>query len=401
MIRKRSLGQVLARQWIVFGLVLFAGFAAISLLFLYMLEDRFINGRLREAALDVVTLAKPPALPSRFELMSFDQAQPALRERMDPVRQGGIREFTLPDGRYVHVFSGRDLHGTSFLLTYDVSDQLNVNRALTHGWPWLLLAAAALAMIAFGLARRFVGQVTRQARELVVRVMEADGPQKLHALANDEAIGEFSVLARLSAEAWEARLSALDRERETLAFLGHELRTPLQSARTSLALLNEDRDDTVAWQRLQRAQDRLVRATHAVLWLGAGGPVATGVNCEVSQVVEALVAEFAPLASARQQSIESAVDAAACWPLPAEVVETVLANLLLNAIQHGGPGQIRLQLDGEGMRLVNPASATPEASGFGLGLELVQRLLERFNWCLARGGVSEHVVRIGPSSALQ
>lgn len=401
MIGKRSLGQVLAQQWIVFGLVLFAGFAAISSLFLYVLEDQFINARLREAALDVATLANPPALPSRFELVSFDQAPSALRERMDPVRLGGIREFPLPDGRYVHVFSGRDMDGTRFLLTYDVSDQLNVNRALIHGWPWLLLAAAALAMIALALARRFVGQVTGQARELVVRVMEADGPQQLHALANEEAIGEFSVLARLSAEAWEARLAALERERETLAFLGHELRTPLQSARTSLALLNEDRDNTAAWQRLQRAHGRLVRATHTVLWLGAGGPVAAGANCEVSPVVEALVAEFAPLASSRQQSIESAVDVSVCWALPAEVVETVLANLLLNAIQHGGPGQIRLRLDGEGMRMVNPASATPEASGFGLGLELVQRLLERFNWCLARGGVSEYVVRIGPSSSLQ
>lgn len=396
MIRKRSLGQVLARQWIVFGLVLFAGFALMSVLFLYVLEDQFINRRLRDAAQEVVLLAQPPALPPRFELVSADHAPPALRERTQGLRQGAIREFRLADGRYVHVFSGHDIRGARFLLSYDVSDQLNVNSALIHGWPWLMLAAAALAMIAYALAKRLVGRVARQASGLVMQVVEADGPQRLHALAGEQVIREFSELAQLSAEAWETRLAALKHERETLAFLGHELRTPLQSARTSLALLNEDRGNTVAWQRLQRAQDRLARATHAILWLAADSALTVGTRCHVAPVLEALVAEFTPLAATRQQAIDRCVVVDAHWPLPTEVVETVLANLLLNAIQHGGPGDIRLRLDADGLRMVNPASATPEGAGFGLGLELVQRLLERFGWRLQRSGASEHVAQVGP-----
>lgn len=383
----------------VFGLVLFAGFALMAVMFLYVLEDRFINRRLRDVAQGIVLLAQPLALPSHFELVSADRAPSALLNRMQDVRQGGIREFRLTDGRYVHMLSGVDAHGTRFLLIHDVSDQLNVNTALINGWPWLMLAAAALAIVAYALARRFVGRIASQASGLVLRIVEADGSQRLHALAGEEAISEFSDLARLSAEAWETRLAALDRERETLAFLGHELRTPLQSARTSLVLLNENRNNTVAWQRLQRAHDRLVRATHAVLWLGADGASTLSASCHVAPVMDALIAEFMPLAASRDQTINSIVDTAAFWPLPAEVAETVLANLLLNAIQHGGPGGISLWLDGDGLRLVNPTSATPEVAGFGLGLELVQRLLERFGWSLERKGLSEHVVQVGRFTA--
>lgn len=395
--RKRSLRQVLARQWVVFVLVLFAGLSATTVLLAYMLEDRFIDERLRDVGGGVDQRPRLQ-LPAGFALHERAGIAGALRERTEGQPPGAIREFRLPDGRYVHVLAMRDRQGVDRLLVHDATGTLAVNAALARGWPWLLSIAAVLALCAWALTRRFAARVSEQARDLVARISAAESPEGLHALADESAIAEFGELARLNAKAWEVRQAILDRERETLAFLAHELRTPLQSARTSLTLL-EGRGDQAqrndaAWQRLHRAVNRLTRASHAVLWLGSGHGGAMAEASEVVPLLAALVEEFAPLAESKGQHLLVAPGAGACWPMPAEVAETVLANLLLNAIQHGGTGEIRIELDGAELRIDNPMPARPAAPGFGLGQRLAARLLERFGWELAQRPLPDGRLRV-------
>ncbi len=389
--RKRSLRQILARQWAVFALVLFVSFAAMAVLLLYLLEDRFIDRRLQDIGDDVIVSAAPPALPPRFELMGRAAVAGTMRERTRGQRTGVIREFRLPDGRYVHVLAGRDRQGADFLLAYDVSDQLAVNAALVRGWPWLLLIAAVLAACAWSLASRFVARVSRQALGLVIQVGQAEGPGRLRVLAENESILEFSELARLNADAWEARLATLGRERETLAFLGHELRTPLQSARTSLALLQDDHGNVVAWQRLRRAVDRLARASHAILWLSREDEPTAENGCAIDSMLDALAREFEPLAALRQQTIRQRSEAGARWPLPPEVAETVVANLLLNAIQHGAPGDIDIVAQSTSLCIGNGWAGLSGTDGFGLGLQVARRLLARFGWQLSEHASAERI----------
>ena len=381
---KRSLRQVLAGQWIAFSLTLFALAAGMALLLLYMLEDSFIDRRLEDVADTVVRIDREPALPADFRLFPADALPPDLHERLQDAAPGDIREFRLPDGRYVHAFHGRARNGTRFVLVYDVTDQLTVNQAIGRGLPLLVAMAAVLALCAYVLARAFVARISRQARALVGQLRDSQDPERLQMLARAEPIAEFSEFARLSATAWQQKIEALDRERETVAFLGHELRTPLQSARTSLTLLQDDRGNVVAWQRLQRAVDRLVRASNGMLWLASDAPATELEATDAGSLLAGLIEEFAPLAAARAQVVIVRQDAAEPWPLPPEVVEVVLANLLLNAIQHGDSGRIEAELSGSEFRLSNLLSVQSAPGGFGLGLQVVRRLLERFGWSLSR-----------------
>jgi signal transduction histidine kinase len=380
MTAKRSLRQVLARQWMAFALVLFAGFATMAVLLLFILEDSFIDQRLREVAAGVQGL-EHVRLPDGFELHARTAAPTELRARMQDVRPGGIREFRRRDGRYVHVLAGRTTTGDGFLLAYDVSRQMQVSHALARAWPWLAVGMGLIAGCAYLLASRFLDAVSDRARSLLRSMATDMPPEQLRQLAEDEPIHEFSALARFAAQAWESRLAALERERETLAFLGHELRTPLQSARNSLALLENDRGNEAAWARLQRAQQRLSRASHSVLWLVSTAGTEPLPRSPVAPIAEALMVEFAPLAAQREQQLQLQAGAAA-WPMPVEVIETVLANLLLNAIQHGGPGPVRLMIDDNGAQIDNALASEPAPPGFGLGLVLVERLLQRFGWKL-------------------
>lgn len=381
--RRRSLRQVLARQWIVFALVLATGFAAMALLLLFILEDEFIDDRLASVAAGIVRL-ESARLPERFELHALPQAPAGLALPMQGRRPGAMDEFRLADGRYVHVLLGRSPAGEDYLLVYDVSDQLRVNQALAAAWPWLLAMALALALLAWLLSRWLVARIARRARGLIERIGGSPDPASLRAFAEREKIAEFSQLARLAADSWKARLHALAVERETLAFLGHELRTPLQSARTSLALLHDDRGNEEAWERLQRAQNRLLRASHSVLWLGSDAEPPVDAGCAVGPLLDGLVGEFATLAQARGQTLAVDVPEGLRWALPDEVAETVVANGLLNAIQHGGPGQVRLEATTTGLVMENPRAPDSGSPGFGLGLLLSERLLARFGWTLSR-----------------
>ena len=390
---KRSLRQVLARQWIAFALALATAFAAMALLLLFILEDEFIDDRLSGVAGGIVRL-ESARLPERFALHALSQAPDGLALPMQGRRPGAIDEFRLADGRYVHVLLGRSPAGEDYLLVYDVSDQLRVNQALAGAWPWLLAMAVALAFLAWLLSRWLVARIARRARGLIEHIGGSPDPESLQAFAEREKIEEFSQLALWAADSWKARLHALAVERETLAFLGHELRTPLQSARTSLALLQDDRDNEEAWRRLLRAQNRLLRASHSVLWLGSDAEPPADARCAAGPLLAGLVDEFATLARARGQTLAVDAPEGLQWALPEEVAETVVANGLLNAIQHGGPGRISIEATTAGLMMENPrapSSGPPGPSGFGLGLLLSERLLARFGWTLSRTETREGV----------
>jgi len=387
---KRSLRQVLARQWIAFALALATAFAAMTLLLLFILEDEFIDERLSSVAGGIVRL-ESARLPERFELHALPQSPAALAQPMQGRRPGTIDEFRLADGRYVHVLVGRTPQGEDYLLVYDVSDQLRVNQALAAAWPWLLAMAIALAFLAWLLSRLLVARIARRARGLIERIGGSPDPASLHAFAEHERIAEFSQLALWAADSWRARLQALAIERQTLAFLGHELRTPLQSARTSLALLQDDRGNEEAWRRLQRAQNRLLRASHSVLWLGSEAEPPEDACCDVGPLLAGLVDEFTSLVKARGQTLVVEVPDGLQWALPEEVAETVVANGLLNAIQHGGPGPVSMEATATGLMMENPRAPDSGPSGFGLGLLLSERLLARFGWTLSRTETLERV----------
>ena len=76
-------------------------------------------------------------------------------------------------------------------------------------------------------------------------------------------------------------------------------------------------------------------------------------------------------------TIASLSGAAARTDAPMEVVETVVANLLHNAVQHGAQGTIRIGAADDRVTVSSPANGAAAVGGFGLGLEVVRRLCER------------------------
>ncbi len=403
--QKVALAQTLARQWMGFAIVLSLLFSVMTVLALYMLEDHFLDTKLRSVAQTIDTVSAAPSLPQGFSLYP-DHALPAdLQARFAGRSDGAHSEFRRADGQYVHALRARSHRGESFLLIYDVTHEMTVNRVLANFWLLGLLLILLFALLARLLARWFMMRWSDSATRLIEQIRHSDSPSALSRYAELEPVQEFAELAQRNAAAWQEKIDALAREQELLAFLNHELRTPLQSARTNLEGLQQSIPGLVsgtdAWSRLTRAITRLERVSRSIRWLSDEPVEATEVKstAAIGPLLDELLNELQPLAARKGVSVRVERHAELTWPVPVDVADTLLANLLLNALQHGDGTEIVVEADSTGVVISNDMSAGTENTGSGLGLVIVQRWSQRFGMQVTvdRTVPSHFTVRVCPA----
>ncbi|WP_457579698.1 sensor histidine kinase [Ensifer canadensis] len=182
-----------------------------------------------------------------------------------------------------------------------------------------------------------------------------------------------------------------DQRNRFLTDAAHELRTPIAILRTRAELLQEDPQSA----RLRKDIERLSNLTQQllerqVLEHGSG----TREVVDLVALAKTLAADFAPLAF--EAGYELAFETNATRPVPVSIhvqqIEQAVANLLRNAVEHGGNrgtitvlvddhGGIEIQDDGPGIpeeerdRVFEPFyRLRPRSSGAGLGLNLAREI---------------------------
>ncbi|SIQ76582.1 two-component system, OmpR family, sensor kinase [Rhizobium sp. RU20A] len=208
----------------------------------------------------------------------------------------------------------------------------------------------------------------------------------------------------LSVNALLARLrTALDAEREFTANSAHELRTPLAGALAQtevlIALLGDgparDRARQVehALTRLAGLTEKLLQLSRAEAGIGAADRA-----IDLLPVIDLVVTDFRRrMDDPGRLEVLRAPDARLFEPADPDAFAIVLRNLVENAIRHGAsdePITLRIE-EGATMSIANggPVLATEElaairrrfgrgrtqAPGSGLGLSIVERLLQQMN----------------------
>lgn len=182
-----------------------------------------------------------------------------------------------------------------------------------------------------------------------------------------------------------------DQRNRFLTDAAHELRTPIAILRTRAELLQEDPQSA----RLRKDIERLSHLTQQlldrqVLEHGTG----TREVVDLVALAKTLAADFAPLAF--EAGYELAFEANATRPVPVSIhvqqIEQAVANLLRNAVEHGGNrgmipvlvdarGGIEIHDEGPGIpvdeceRVFEPFyRLRPRSSGAGLGLNLAREI---------------------------
>lgn len=222
----------------------------------------------------------------------------------------------------------------------------------------------------------------------------------------DEHDHEVRVLAKALEQYTDRIRSFVDRERTFTRDASHELRTPITVIRLAAAALLDDdalssRARTQA-ERIQAAAHDMTELVEAFLLLAredAQGLVSEPVD--MAAVVTTEIERARPLLKRKPVTVETDFQASPALSAPERVLSVLVGNLIRNAFHYTERGVVRIRLasgvltiddSGVGIRqeqvatLLRPFQRGAAASGgvgWGVGLTIVKRLVDRFGWELA------------------
>lgn len=161
-----------------------------------------------------------------------------------------------------------------------------------------------------------------------------------------------------------------DRQKRFLADAAHELRSPIATLRIQVDTLPSAVQEKIS---LQRSAMRLaVLAENLLNVQRLERSIAVFETVDLLELCERVVGDLAPLVIASGCSVSLESSASATAAVDVASVERALSNLILNAVEHGGPGcDIRVAVR-------KPSTIAVEDSGPGIPPADRKRVLEPF-----------------------
>lgn len=331
----------------------------------------------------------------------------------------GLHKDIVLDAHEVTVLV-RDMANRERLFLSVEAGDVERNEKTLFGWAivWALLGVVVLVAVTYWLAGRLLRPVSRFVATVDALHPEGEGQ---HLELDRSAGAEIATLA----EAINRYLQRIDgfvtREHQFVGTMSHELRTPLASLHAVADVL-EEREDLApearrAVERMQRTlaeSDQLVEtllllARNPSRLVEASEPVA------VDRLLGEVIEEHAHLLPGKSLSVESEPFPEVRIVAPATAAKVAIANLLRNAIEHGGAGTIHIALDesatisirsprqrlspAEIARLYAESARSGNLGRRGIGLGLIARLCEHMGWRLeisdAEDGGTGAVLHLG------
>ncbi|UVM57768.1 HAMP domain-containing histidine kinase [Pseudomonas sp. B21-012] len=349
-------------------------------------EDHIVNSYLdREVARFQQNHASAPdqaQLPATSYLHSYwgnDKSLP------DAYRELPVGRHELDDERtHVQVIY-LPMAGQNLYIELDESQLSSLDRHanLLFSILWgvaglVIIAGALLAVIG---ARHLAAPVTQLA-DAVSRGWQPDTQ-----LPGHERHDEVGTLSRALSQLVERLHCALERERAFTRHTSHELRTPLAVMRNSLAVLRltgcseEKRARNLA--RLEQASGEMETMVQLFLYLGREDERMPVQAVALRALLEACEHKYAGLIASKHQAVVMHVDPRLCIEAPPSVLQVLVNNLIGNALQHGAR-YLYIEAEASHLQLVNGLGDEHTAlSGFGYGLDIVQRLCAYCGWRLS------------------
>lgn len=418
--RIHSLRRRMVAAFALFALATALCFSAFSLMFVYVVEDRFFDNMLDQEAAHQQRawraggkLAAPlrPFVSVHASAASFPP---------DLARQvaGGARgsEFFGEQGRHYHL-RPLVLDGGAATLVAEVSRELVVRPSLPFIVSFLGLSTLAILALTLGAGFWLARRATEPLRRLTALVSGAD-PQQLPRHFSDQfPDNEIGLLAASLEQAMSRIAGFIDREQHFTRDASHELRTPLSIIDGAAQLLAAQPLTPRAAAQVQRIRSACVHMSQAVETLLAlareelhGAPVEP---VALLALVERTVLQFAHLLDGKPVEVVVDVGPDVVLDTHGAALAILLGNLVSNAFAHTNAGTVTIGFadgalcvsdSGPGLasglkgRLFDSGVKGEASSGSGLGLSIAARLAARCDIGLtvddAAGGGTRAVLRL-------
>ena len=201
---------------------------------------------------------------------------------------------------------------------------------------------------------------------------------------------ELDALATLIHNNFNSLAASVEREKKFLSYASHELRTPIAVLRSNCSLLEKvnatpsDKERMIR-ERINRASLTMKSMTETLLWLSRDDADEMPIeSVNLGAIVQQSYEELSYLIAGKSINVTVNVDDTQLR-LAKTPATLVINNLIRNALQHTQQGTVELSLENDCLRITNTESANNEEQftselGFGLGNQLIQNLITRFNW---------------------
>ncbi|MFP4209041.1 MAG: sensor histidine kinase [Wenzhouxiangella sp.] len=403
---RRRLRSRLILSFVIFGTLLSVLFAGAALFLQNWLEDALIANTLADEVDQYISdLRRDPTLVEPFytRLQGYVTRPDRAAIVPEPFRAlpTGVHDVRTAEAHYKAAVRKDDDFWV--FLTYDVSE----NRELLRRLVWALIAVViffSLLSLALGIwsSGRVLAPVTDLARRLE-SLDEHAPPTSLKQYFPDDEVGQLAA----ALDAYASRLHELvERDQAFNADVSHELRTPLAviSGATELMLAQPDLSERNRERllRIARAARQSTDITTALLHLvrAVRDRDTDLTGQDVTRIAEQVVANYRPLVGERPLKISLDSRQTLKVIAPEAVIAVVLGNLVGNAVRYTTEGEVRIAVDHGQARILDtgPGIAEEElprvfdrhfrgrqtagTKGSGLGLSIVKRLCDLYDWRL-------------------
>jgi signal transduction histidine kinase len=404
---RRKLRFRLIVSFALFGFGLSALFAVAALNIRAKVEDQLVTSSLQQDVDQAVEqVHKDPSKPAGSELieawmrsdrtlynmpLAWQQFDSGVHDIYEKARDGTTHHYKL---------AVRRKYGLIGFIRYDVSrDELGKQQLLFSVIGAVFLFGLLSLVLGMWLSRKVLKPVT----DLANRLRDFRKAGKAEPLAPHFADDEVGELAHALDEYSERLTAMVERDREFNSDVSHELRTPLAVIASTTELLQGSPDLTEKLserlKRIERASRQATELIEALLLLSRAerrGPT-RGETTDVGKVAADVIESQRPQVRGKPLDIDMAVTDAVSVNAPASVLSVALTNLISNAIKYTLEGSVRVEVGNGRIDVIDTGPGIkPEdaerlfqrgvrgegvgGSGAGLGLAIVRRLCELYNW---------------------
>jgi signal transduction histidine kinase len=252
--------------------------------------------------------------------------------------------------------------------------KLRLTVALVSIGTFLALAIGGWLIIGLGL------KPLRKLSEAVGLVSERDFKLPVN---HEELSTELSPIHSKLSEALESLRQAFEREKQAVADISHELRTPvaaliatmdvsLRKPRTS----DQYRTTIEECRTITKQLSNLVERVMTLAYLDAGNTTLTEKEADLVDLAQGCAAVIRPLADAQGITLSTDLDRVAELKTDPDKLREVMMNLLHNAVEYNKPGghiDLRVRRQSHGGAVVEVTD-----TGIGMSREIQAKIFERF-----------------------
>ncbi|UPR54455.1 HAMP domain-containing histidine kinase [Vibrio cyclitrophicus] len=267
-------------------------------------------------------------------------------------------------------------------------DHFLEDKAVPHFVTIFLTALAAIVLF-FAILVLILRKVASPVEQLKNWAKSLD-KDNLNEPTPDFHFSELNTLANIISESLSSVQSSLEREQKFLGYASHELRTPIAVTRTNSELLEKlilkgksPEKQLEVIDRIKRAGFTMTDLTETLLWLTRQEDKDLPLqSIHLGELLQQINHDLSYLLNGKAVVVNLESDDTQCQ-LPVGLTRIVLTNLIRNAFQHTGSGIVDMVQVGSKVTIANHnTDGTVEDNhlGFGLGLELTEKLLAQYQW---------------------